>query len=88
MKYSPTKSLDRMAGSNNFPGEEALTWQGMCRASGSVIHRTADGRAQDIDYRIDGGTMHQKIGAENYTFRRIITEPGGPANGSQPFRSD
>jgi hypothetical protein len=42
-----------------------------------------DGRIQEIVYRLEGDTMHQKFGDEDYTFRRIITEQHGPANGSQ-----
>ena len=47
-----------------------------------------DGRTQEIVYRIQGDTMRQKIGDEDYTFRRMITEPFGPANRSQPIRTE
>jgi hypothetical protein len=79
----------RITGTNDLPGHEgALGWQGTYRVKGNVITRTILGRTQEISFRIDGDRMHQKLGDEDYTFTRIITEPNGPANQSQPIRSE
>jgi hypothetical protein len=70
----------RIAGTNDFPGEGALAWQGTYRVRDSVIERTIDGRTDEIVYRLEGDTMHQTFGVEGYTFRRNITEPDGAGN--------
>jgi hypothetical protein len=77
----------RVAGTNDFPGEGALNWEGTFRRRGDVIERTMEGHTQEFLFRIEGDTMYQKMGDEDYTFRRVFTEPSGPANGSQPIRS-
>ena len=78
----------RVVGTNDFPGEGVLTSQGTYSVQGGLIRRTIEGRTQEIEYRIDGDTMRQKIGDEDYIFARTITEPFSAANGSQPFRSE
>ena len=70
----------RVVGTNDFPGEGVLSWQGTYDAHGNLIKRTIEGRTQEIEYRIDGDTMYQKIGDEDYIFTRTITEPDGAGN--------
>jgi len=77
----------RITGSNDFPAQGVLGWRGTYRVQGTVIHRAIEGRTQEIAFRIDGDRLQQKIGDEDYTFTRMITEPDGPANGSQPVHS-
>jgi hypothetical protein len=69
-----------LVGTNDFRGEGALSWQGTYSVQGHLIKRTIDGRTQEVEYRIDGDTMHQKIGDEDYVFTRTITEPDGAGN--------
>lgn len=69
----------RMFGTNDFIGGP-LSWHGTYRLRGSVVQRTIEGRTEEIAYSIAGDTMHMRLGDENYTFTRMITEPGGAAN--------
>jgi hypothetical protein len=78
----------RITGTNDLPGHEGvLGWQGTYRVKGSTITRTILGRTQEIAFRIEGNTMRQKMGDEDYTFTRVITEPSGAVDRSQPIRS-
>lgn len=76
----------RVVGTNDFISGGALGWEGTYRVRGSVIQRTVKGRTEEITYNIEGDTMHQKIGDEDYTFTRMNTELGGAANAASPHR--
>jgi hypothetical protein len=65
----------RTAGTNAFLEGTELAWHGSYRVQGSLIHRTIEGRIQEIRFRIDGDSMHMTIGSEDYTFTQVITEP-------------
>lgn len=78
----------RMFGTNDFLGGSPLSWHGTYRVRGSIVQRTIEGRTEEIAYSIAGDTMHMRLGDEDYTFTRMITEPDGPVNGSQLIRSE
>jgi hypothetical protein len=82
----------RTYGKNDFLEGEGglLTFRGSYIVQGSVIYHTVEGRTTKLHYRIEGDNMHLKIAEEDSecSLRRIITEPDGATNGSQPIRSE
>jgi hypothetical protein len=67
---------------------EALACDGTYRVQDGAMQRTIKGRTDEIAFCIDGDTMHATFRDEDYTFKRMSTEPDGAANGSQPIRSE
>jgi hypothetical protein len=78
----------RFSQSNDFVGGGVLGGQGTYQVRGGTIVRTLQGATQEIAFAIAGNTMRQKVGNEDYTLTRIITEPDGAANGSHPIRAE
>jgi len=60
----------RFIGSVDFTDSGSIPLVGTYKLGDGTLHRTIEGKTDEIEYHIDGATMHQSIGDENYTFKR------------------
>jgi hypothetical protein len=63
--------------SNDFSGGGMLGRQGTYHVRGKTLVRTLQGstRTEEIAFSVSGNKMHQNLGAEEYNFTRVGTEP-------------
>ena len=45
--------------------------KGTYTIQGNILRRTIEGDEQDITYRIEGNTLYQKLGDENYVSKKL-----------------
>jgi hypothetical protein len=62
-------------GSVNFTDSDAIPWQGTYTLDNGILFRTIEGKTEEIAYSIDGASMHQTIGEEQYTFKKKANKP-------------